>query len=79
MGGKDESRVRRTVTFEIELDLDVPAGVAWSPELEDDLEGWVDAELLRRADGRDIPARSGASLHVTGHSAVVMTGTWPFR
>lgn len=70
--------VRHTITLEIELDIDVPAGVAWSQELKDDIEGWVDAALRTRADGREITTREGASLRVDGHSVVVTPGAWPF-
>jgi hypothetical protein len=71
--------VRHTITLEIELDVDAPAGVAWSQELKDDVEGWVDAVLRAHADGRDITARDGASLRVDGHSVVVIPGAWPYR
>lgn len=69
---------RHTITLEVELDVDVPESMAWSQELKDDVEGWVDRVLLAAADGADVPA-AGGTLRVQSHSVVVTPGTWPMR
>ena len=71
--------VRRTVTLEIELDVDVPDGITLSQDAKDDIEAWIDQNLLAAADGRDITTRDGSTLRVDGHSVVVTPGPWPFR
>ena len=79
MAAQQETTVRRTVTLDIELDLDVPDGAEWSQEVRDDVEAWIDAELLRAADGREITTRNGFTLRVDGHSVVVIPAAWPYR
>jgi len=71
--------VRRTVTLEIELDVDVPAETSLTQEMKDDIEAWVDARLLGAIDGGDITTRSGLGLRVDGHSVVVIPGAWPYH
>jgi hypothetical protein len=75
----ETENVRHTLTLEVELELDVPAGARWSQDLKDDIEAWIDAELLGRADGREITTRAGARLRVNGHSVVVIPAAWPYR
>jgi len=71
--------VRHTVTLEIELDVDVPAEARLSQETRDDVEAWINSQLLDAVDGRDITTRDGATLRVDGHSVVVIPGAWPYR
>ena len=71
--------VHHTVTLEIEMDVDVPGDVRWSQEVKDDIEAWIDRNLLSAVDGRDITTREGATLRVDGHSVVVIPGAWPYR
>ena len=71
--------VRRTVTLEIELDVDVPAEAGLSQEMKDDIEAWVDARLLGAIDGGAITTRDGSALRVDGHSVMVIPADWPMR
>ncbi len=65
-----------TITLEIELDLDVPEGTPWTPEVKDGIEAGIDALLREHADGR---ALGGAGVRVEGHSVVAVPGAWPYR
>lgn len=71
--------VHRTVTLEIELDVDVPDEARLTQETKDEIEAWVDARLLGALDGGEITTSSGARLRVDGHSVVVIPGEWPLR
>ena len=69
----------RTVALEVEIDVDVPDGVAWSRELDEDVERWLAEDVLGGADGRELALRDGARVRIAGHSASWVPDAWPMR
>jgi hypothetical protein len=70
--------MQRTVTLEVQLDVDVPEGVHWSDDIATAFEDWLATDVLNPLDGRDITL-SDVSMHIEGHSVTRIANTWPYR
>jgi hypothetical protein len=75
----DPSTARRTVTLEVELDVDVPDGVHWSQDMADDIESWLSTDVLGGVSGREVMLRGGVRVRVASQSVAGVSGPWPFR
>jgi hypothetical protein len=70
--------MQRTVTLEVQLDVDAPHDAHWSDEMRAAFEDWLATDVLNPLDGRDITLHD-VPMRIEGHSVTRMTNTWPYR
>jgi hypothetical protein len=68
----------RTVTLEIELDVDVAEGERWTNDTAQAFEDWLDREVLAAVDGRAVDLQ-GVGVRIQGHSLTRVSTAWPYR
>jgi hypothetical protein len=81
-GRNDEQRreaaMRRTVTVEVEVDVEVADGARWNNDVAQAFEDWLHTDVLGALDGREVTLHE-LPLRVDGHSVTRVAAAWPYR